>query len=287
MKAPGAALATTAAVVSTTLGGAAAVVTRYLSSSMEPVAIAGWRYAIALVLVALLAVDRGRWRVSNERLWPIIALGVVYFGVYPYLFAAGLAKTTAGRGALLLSTMPLMTLLLGGVFKIEAITPRRLIGVVIAILGVALAVADDVATDEATTTGDWLMLAAALVGAICQLALKKPLESHGTLPVTLWTMVGGVTALEAAGAFSAGVPTLDVAGWSALVFLAVFCGAFGLLLWGWAIRHTSPTRAAVCVTVNPIVALILAWPMLGEPITAQVAVGTLLVIAGIVVAAKP
>lgn len=287
MRAPGPVVATAAAVVSTTLGGVAAVLTRYLAPTMEPAAIAGWRYGIALAAIAPLALFLGRWRVAGEGLWPLIALGVVFYGVYPYLFAAGLAQTTAARGALVLSTMPLMTALLGAATGVEALKRHRLLGVVIAVFGVGVALAEKVEADRVTIVGDLLIFAAAVVGSICQVALKKPLERHGALPVTLWTMLGGVGALEAVGAFSAGVPALDEVGWAALLFLALFAGALGLLLWAWAIRHTSPTRAAVCVTVSPIVALLLAWPVLGEPITPMIVLGTILVAGGILIAARP
>jgi len=283
---PSPAVATAAAVLSTVLGGIAVVITRDLASTMAPAAIAGWRYGIALAAIVPIAVVLGRWRVSNASLWPIIALGVAFYGIYPYLFAAGLAKTTAARGALLLATMPLMTALIGSLTGVERITRHRLIGVVIAVFGVAVALADKVETERTSLEGDLLMLAAAIVGAGCQVALKRPLEAHGTMPVTLWTMVGGVAVLEAFGAFSAGFPSLDASGWTALLFLALVSGALGLFLWAWAIRHTSPTRAAVCVTVNPIVALLLASPILGEPITPLIVAGTVLVGVGIVIAAR-
>ena len=78
--------------------------------------------------------------------WPGLAgLGVLYFALFPILFNASLIFTTAARGALALSTLPLLTMVVGAALGSEALTMRKSVGVVIATLGVALALLSNLA----------------------------------------------------------------------------------------------------------------------------------------------
>ena len=76
----------------------------------------------------------------------VAGLGVLYFALFPILFNASLIFTTAARGALALSTLPLLTMVVGALLGSEALTMRKSIGVVIATLGVALALLSGLAS---------------------------------------------------------------------------------------------------------------------------------------------
>ena len=56
-------------------------------------------------------------------------LGVLYFALFPILFNASLIFTTAARGSLALSTLPLLTMLVGAALGSEALTARKTAGV--------------------------------------------------------------------------------------------------------------------------------------------------------------
>ncbi len=89
-----------------------------------------------LLPVALL--QGGRW--SARRDWPAVAgLGMLFFFFFPLLFNASLIFTTAARGALALSTLPLLTMVVGAALGSEALTVRKSRAWSIAMLGVALA----------------------------------------------------------------------------------------------------------------------------------------------------
>ena len=64
---------------------------------------------------------------------------MLYFGLFPVLFNASLISTTAARGALALSTLPLLTMLVGAALGSEALTARKSLGVLLAMFGVAIA----------------------------------------------------------------------------------------------------------------------------------------------------
>ncbi len=151
-----------AAVLSSGLGGTSIGATRYLVNAIDPLAIGSFRFGIGFLLLLPVALLQGaRW--PTRRDWPGVAgLGVLYFALFPILFNASLIFTTAARGALALSTLPLLTMVVGAALGSEAMTARKSVGVLITMLGVAIALLSGLASaPPGAWCGDLLMVGAA------------------------------------------------------------------------------------------------------------------------------
>jgi drug/metabolite transporter (DMT)-like permease len=155
------------AILSCSFGAGAAVATRYLIGGADPVTIAAIRFgggALCLWPLALglrVAWPRGRDRIA------VAALGVLFFAVFFVFYNLALRYTTVARGTLALSMLPLMTMAAGAALGIEALTRRKTAGVLIAIGGVAVALASGVAAAPAGAwRGDLIMAAATLCMAL-------------------------------------------------------------------------------------------------------------------------
>ena len=114
-----------AAVLSSGLGGTSIGATRYLVNAVDPLAIGSFRFGIGFLFLLPLAWWKGdAWPRRQD--WPGVAgLGVLYFALFPILFNASLIFTTAARGSLALSTLPLLTMLVGAALGSEALTARK------------------------------------------------------------------------------------------------------------------------------------------------------------------
>jgi drug/metabolite transporter (DMT)-like permease len=267
--------------------GASVVVTRYLISDMEPLLLAFLRFLIASLCLAPIFLLGARERLRAFDVAAILGLGVVFFGLFPWLFGASLQFIAASRGALWLATMPLLTLILAALLGFEFITRFKVAGIVLTGLGVALAVGGSGAPENgATWRGDLLMFATSCCGAIYFVLSRPFLRRLPAMQVTWISMVagtaflGGINALVGALPF----PEMDVRTWAGVAFLGTFGGALGFFLWVWALRHSTPTRTAVFATLNPICAALLGVLLLGEPLTVSFVAGLVCALAGIVTA---
>ena len=183
-----------AAVLSSGLGGTSVAATRYLVNAIDPLAIGSFRFGIGfLLLLPAALLQGGRW--PPRRDWSGVAgLGVLYFALFPILFNASLIFTTAARGALALSTLPLLTMVVGALLGSEALTARKSIGVVTATLGVALALLSGLASaPPGAWRGDLLMIAAALCMALYSIWSKPFIARSG--PILFTTVSMGVGAV--------------------------------------------------------------------------------------------
>ena len=278
------------AIVSVSLGAAGLAVTRYLVTAADPVTLAILRWGIGFLCVLPLALFlRVKWPARAD--WPAVAaLGIAFYGVFFVLYNIAMAYTTAARASLALSTLPLQTMMVGALLGLEQLTLRKTIGVLIAVLGVALALASGLAAAPAGAwRGELIMTAAVLCMAFYNVWSRPFTRRSSALGFLAVGMGAGAAALIAVGLVTGQVAVLGTFGapqWIAGIYLGVGGGALAFILWVLALERASPTRVANAMTVNPIVASLLATQLVGEPITADLILGMIAVFVGIFVATK-
>jgi drug/metabolite transporter (DMT)-like permease len=277
-----------AAVLSSGLGGTSIGATRYLVSAIDPLAIGSFRFGIGFLLLLPVALLQGsRWPLRPDWL-AVTGLGVLYFALFPILFNASLIFTTAARGALALSTLPLLTMAVGAALGREALTLRKSTGVAVATLGVALALLSGLAAaPPGAWRGDLMMVAAALCMALYSIWSKPFIALSGPLPFTTMSMGVGALCLVVIscwrGSF-APVAVFEVPQWLAAIYLGAFGSALTFYLWAFALERTTPTRVAISVTINPITASLVGAVLLDEPLRWNLLAGIVTVFAGIWIA---
>ena len=276
------------AIASSAVGAAAAVATRYLIASVDPFTLAALRFGGGVICLLPLALGlRVRWPARGD--WPSVAgLGFMFFAVFFVFYNLALAYTTVARGTLALSTLPLMTMVVGAALGIEALSARKTVGVLIAMLGVAVALASGLADAPAGAwRGDLIMAGATLCMALYNVWSRPFIQRSSALGFLTAGMAVGAAALVLISAFLGGLARVSAfapAEWLAAVYLGAGGGALAFFLWVYALQYASPTRVANTMTVNPIVAGLLAAIILGEPITLPLVVGLIAVFAGLWIA---
>jgi drug/metabolite transporter (DMT)-like permease len=280
-----------AAVLSSALGGTSIGATRFLVSVADPLAIGSFRFGIGFLLLLPVALLQARnWPARRD--WPAVAgLGLLFFAAFPILFNASLIFTTAARGALALSTLPLLTMAVGAALGSEAMTARKTVGVLVTILGVSMALLTGLATaPPGAWRGDLLMVAAALCMALYSIWSKPFIRRSGPISFTTLAMGAGAAFLIIAallrGSF-APVADFGAPQWFGAIYLGAFGSALTFYLWAFALERTTPTRVAISVTVNPIAASLVGAALLGEPLRWNLVAGIVTVFAGIWIATTP
>ncbi|MGV3709307.1 MAG: DMT family transporter [Gemmatimonas sp.] len=280
-----------AAAVASMCFGASVVATRFAVAETTPIMLAFLRYLIGSVV--LLPV---MWKVvragmpTRDRI-AIAALGMIFFGVFPWTFSASLTYSPSSRVAVVLATLPLVTLIVSRLRGYDRITPNKLIGQLLAFAGLifALRPANAAAVDTSSNVwiGDLLAFTTTLCGAFYNVFSRPYLKQYPPIQVTTLSMYGGLLFLAVVAAFSgafASAPTFSTTGWFALVFLGTMGGAFGFGMWIWALQRSTPSRVAVFIALNPMTAIALGVLLLNEPVTTSFLIGFALVVAGIVIA---
>jgi drug/metabolite transporter (DMT)-like permease len=279
-----------AGMLSSAIGGSSIAATRYIANILDPMAIGSFRFGIGFILLAPLAMMRGRkWPPLRD--FPLVAaLGLLFFAVFPVLFNASLIFTTAARGSLVLSTLPVLTMLIGAALRVERLNMRKTVGVAVATLGVATTLVAGLASaPSAAWQGDMLMVCAALCMAFYSILSRPVIRRCGAISFTTVAMGVGAALLIGVcylnGSFDP-VANFKSSQWFAVIFLGAFGGALTFYLWAFALERTTPTLVAVSIAINPISASLVGAVLLDEALSWYLVAGTVAVFTGIWIAAR-
>jgi drug/metabolite transporter (DMT)-like permease len=258
--------------------GAAIVATRFVIGQTSPASLALLRYAIGCCCLLPPALLSRRVRLERRDLAPIALLGIVQFGVVVALLNFALQLISSTRTALIFATFPLLTMIFAAALGSERLTLAKSLGVLVAVMGVGLALAEK-ALARNSAPHEWVgalaVFASAVSGALCSVLYRPYVRKYPTLPISAFAMlaaVGFLAVLAAGEGFFRALPRFTAQGWLAVVFIGVNSG-IGYFLWLWALGRTTPTRVTVFLALSPVTAAGLGALFLGEQITPLTLVG--------------
>lgn len=268
--------------------GGAMLATRALGDSLGPATLALARYAVALAVLAVPFLILRRSVIPLRDLVLIMVIGAGQFGLLVALLNFGLQRVPAAPAALTFAAMPALALAVAVLAGAEAMGPRKMIALVLVTAGVALALGP-AAVGGADPLGLAAILGAALTGAVTAVAARPVLRRYPTLQVGTLAMVAAVASLGPLALAEA--PTASVAALSghqvALVLGIGLSSGAGYILWLTALRYLEPARASLFLGLSPVLAVLAAPAVLGEPATPSVWGGLSLVLGGLVAAVPP
>ena len=274
-----------AAILSSSLGGVNTAVTRFTIGATDPATLAALRFGLGFVFLLPLALAlRSRWPRRQD--WAGVgALGILFFAIFQSVFNLALRYTTAARGAVALSMLPLMTMVVAALLRIEPLTARKTAGVLLAIAGVAAALIAGLADAPAGAwRGDLIMVAGTLCFALYSVWSRPLIARSSPLTFVTMGMGSGSACLLGLAWATGGLSASDGLGWpqwTAIFYLGAVGAALTVFLWVIALARTTPTRVASTITLNPVTASLLAAPLIGEPVGANVLIGVMGVATGI------
>ncbi len=269
------------------LTGTASVTTRYLVSVLDPVEIAFLRYLLGgLALLPLFFLFRSR--VLNKTLFLKIAgLGMLFFALFPFLFSWSFLYTSAARGALVIATIPIWTMLISKAIGHEKISGLSFMAMVLTLLGLSIALADKLmmfSDHEVQFKGELIMLLAALVGAIYAILSRQVLRQVPATTMTPLAMLAGCLCLlpiATTQGIDIHVVALSSLQLGLMAYLGIVAGGIAFFLFNWALNKSTATYVTLFVTLNPITAIFLGNLFLGEVIKTNFIVGVLIVFTGL------
>jgi drug/metabolite transporter (DMT)-like permease len=252
-----------------------------------PVTSIAVRMTIASLIVAALL-----WlaRIPFPRDARFVRLGL-FLGLFnvtlPYVFVYyGEQRIPSGLAAVLYATFPLLVAILARVWLRNDITARKIAGVVVGIIGVAVIFSDNLRLGREQAAGTAMVLASVTASAIGSVATKKWGHGHHPIASLLIPFVTSsvITWLLALVVESPLQLRYDGVTWATIVYLAMAgsVAAFGLFFY--VMQRLDVTVVAYQTFIIPIVAVILGGLFLGETISSRVALGAALILGGIALA---
>ena len=274
--------------LSAILGGSTFVFTRYVVDSIDPFTLSFVRYGLTGLILFLITISAFiKKKFDKTDLLPMSVLGLSMITLFPNFMALGLEYTTAARAGLLYATMPLCTIIIAYLFKVEKITINKSLAVLIAIAGITFCMSEKVDSDfNQTLKGDFLMMIGVLAASCFTVFSGKYLKKYGNIPVMIYvifigTLINFSLSISFGSIYESFYQTNDFE-LAALGMLIIPGGVLMMYCWGKALQIISPTQAAISLGFNPLSAILLGSIILNEQITFRLIVGFISIIIAII-----
>jgi drug/metabolite transporter (DMT)-like permease len=268
--------------------GKAIIVKLAYRYGVDAVTLIMYRMLFALPIFVLMAwwASRGRFALSRKDWLGVLWLGFTGYYLASFLDFAGLAYITASLERLILYLNPTLVLLLGLVLYRRRITAPQVIGMAISYSGVLLVFGHEVTLSGPDTAwGALLVVLSAVSYAIYLVYSGEMVKRLGSM--RLVGLASTVACLCCLLQFALLRPLSAAAVAPEVIWLsllnATLCTVAPVLMVMMAIERIGASMASQVGMIGPMSTILMGVLLLGEPFTAWVAAGTVLVITGIYV----
>lgn len=252
-----------------------------LADPLSPYEKTAGRLAVAaLALLALMRLRREPFRLTRRSLPLFAGIGLIA-ALHFVAYVASLSFTTIAHSLAIVYTAPIFVAIFSAWFLHEPIRPRQWLGVLIAVLGVAILAGFEPNWSARMAVGDLLALVSAIMFGLYSVAGRQQRANY-----SLFTYAVAVYGLAALWVLPAAVANFTPSGYTAQTLLAVL--ALGIIplgightLYNGALRRTHATTANLIATQEVTLGILLGALVLGEAPNLNEMAGALVTLIGI------
>jgi drug/metabolite transporter (DMT)-like permease len=265
------------------------IVGRAVRDAVPPLALTFWRWAVAALLLAPVALPRlaGKGALLRRHWLLLFLLGLSGVALFQAFVYTGLRYTTSVNGVLMNSAAPLFIILVARLLDGTRVTPRQLLGIALSFLGILLIMnRGDLGNLQRFTfnRGDVIILLGMPAwGVYSVLVRRRPAELDGLALIFVIASIGAAIlapfyALESV-VFAA--PRLGWGSAGGVFYIASFASIAAYLCWNRGVELVGPNRAGFTIPLLPAFGTALAMITLGEAVHLYHLVGIATIFAGV------
>ncbi len=266
--------------------GANAVAIKFTLRGLGPFTAAALRFSISTVLLFAWARATGE-RLAPEpgRMRPLLVNSLLFTAQLAMVYI-GFTLTSASRGALLTNLQPFFLTFLAHLFiPGDRITFMKLIGLALGFSGAACVLLDRQGVSSGLVEGDLILLAATFLWACGTVYAKRIVRSIPPLIIVFYQLLFSIPFFAAGALLWDPEPFIALSAevlW-ALLFQGVVATAFAFVAWMRLMEFYGAVALHSFVFMIPVAGVVLAGLLLGEPITATIALALVLIAGGILI----
>ncbi len=272
--------------------GSTFVITKTAARDIPPLTLAALRFVIATIVLAPLALKRGGLtRLPRPIPWrALLLMALTGIAVFAVTFNYALVQGSATQGAMIYALVPAAVALAAFWFLKEKPSKRRVVGIVLSILGVvlvALGGESSLAAPRPVLGALW-MLGAVAAWTSYTVITKRWAAVDSVVMITIVSALGAAMLIPLAALELLAVPTFSpsIDAWSGALFLGIAASALAYLAYAFALRELDATVVGVYTNLNPVVGVVTAVLFLGETLYAGQVVGGLVAFLGMWLASR-
>jgi drug/metabolite transporter (DMT)-like permease len=268
------------------------VISRAMNNVIPPAGFVFWRWVLAAIVLAPVAVPRLRkeWPIIRANVTLICICGLFGVTLFNFLIYTAMHSTTAINAALVNSAIPIFIIIFARIFFKQTVSLRQHSGIALSLAGVATIILQGDLTRIRTLTfnrGDLLVLLAAVVWALYSVALRRYPQGLNPFLFLFCMAVTGLVflipfyAIEISNGelISLNTPTILSIG-----YVGILASVIAFMGWTSGLRRVGSHVGGQFIHLMPAFSTMLAVVFLGEHVRPFHIAGIVLIFAGIICA---
>ena len=268
------------------------IVAKFVLREFPPLLASGIRTALAGVLMLPIYAyynSKGQAGWDRSDVKKLLGLGMCGVALNQVLFVAGISQTSVAHAAIMIALTPVLVLLLARLGGQEHLSLPKLGGMAVAIAGVLVLQFASRSDRQSSLVGDLLVIGASLTFAIFSVMSKRQAgKLPGVVLNTFAYVASGIAMLPIVAWQSRGFDFGHVSptAWSGIFYMAAFSSVLCYVIYYYALAYVPASRVAAFSYLQPVMATIMAIPLLGERPTSALLLGGSLVLLGVFLAER-
>ena len=276
-----------AGLVAASIWGGMYVVSKIVLEVIPPFALLTTRLVLGALALSLVIAIRKAHTLTRRQALQSFLVGFVGYGISLGFQFVGTKLSTASNGSLVTSATPAFVLIFAPFLLAERATPRRVIALLAATLGVVIVIDPRTANlSPSLFWGNMSLLAAALTWALYSVLVRRVSRSADLLASSAIMLLGGIPSSLLIGVWeikTSGVGEITPGIIAGILFLGIISTAMAMFLWNYAFAELPAAVASLTFFAQPVVGTILGAVLLGERISVLFIVGGLLIGIGLII----
>ena len=261
---------------------------RLMAGGFSPTDIVVVRNFGGMVLLALIFAikERSVFRVKREHLKYFFGTGVISVVLFTMCYFSCQKLCSLAVASILLYTAPSFVVVLSALLWKEPVTKRKLLALLLTLVGCALVCGVLSGGLTVTLTGILLGLGAGFFYALYSVFGRYALAHYDSMTVTVWTFLFAGPAsllLLIPGSKTLGPALSQPELWLTAAGLVVFSTVLPYIFYTRGLSRVEAGKASIMASLEPVVAALAGILVFGEPMSAATGAGILCVLAGVVI----
>ena len=269
--------------------GVSFIATKLALRDLSPVTVVWLRFLIGVVILGIVAKVRHQFLLPRKQDWFYLALlGFLGVTFHQWLQSTGLLTVQASTTAWVVATTPVFIAILSWLFLHEKLDWQQVSGIILAAVGVLLVVSKGnivgLLNGQFGTLGDILIFISAVNWAVFSILSSRGLKKYQ--PTQMMFIIMTIGWLFTSILFFTGGGLSDVfhITWTSFIgvgFLGIFCSGLAYIAWYDGLQALPATQIGAFLYIEPLVAAIVAWAILGESILLVTLAGGGIILLGV------
>lgn len=272
------------------------VIAKSVTGEVHPVLVVLWRGVFTcLAYGTWFLLARSLVKRIERKDWPtLLLLGAINIPINQLLFIWGVKYTTAPNAALAYALTPMFVVIIGMMFFKDRPHGRRLLGLVLAVIGAIVVLLDRGASTSAShMLGNVMVLMASASWAVYTVMGRRVAVKYGPLYTTGLSFFTGLLLYLPVALLVPVATPMDpliygtitqtaLTSWAQLLYLGVITSGVGYAIWVWALTRLDSSQVSVFNNLQPVLTTILAFFLFGQVPSLIFVVGGVIALTGVI-----